>query len=457
MTNVLISEGGAYRDAVRTAMSNLVSGLRALGLLGGAAIPHRMTRHVVISIVIFGLFFAIVHPIEALERVGFDAKQLVLAGFILCTSYIAAWLTEEQKRKKIDVDSEEGRQLARKILDLRLTAVLAGFALCMLVPLAFWKFQILNENFNVEANSSPAIVFFCNELRGCYVLPSEAWAWIVYCLQLYLTALPIFDATDVYNLNFSGIEASQTLGLHFALVGRLCFDVVLLTIIFGGLKDTRQQIGIAMARLEDTPDPSIRIGPPIIEHLAEAMKTSNSEDSREKKRFGNAVFALGSIQRSESAGALWDYLGASDPSAEKRAIVGNALSRIGAPAASIIRKFLLSEIAEPENVLRPIEAMLDGFAPIATTTDLQIIMALLKTPRNVKIALKTMEIVERIPFNRKQSTDVIEDIKRLHTRLPGRLPSEERSKVQARGARLIRKLERQDRRFFGAFFRRLTA
>lgn len=454
MANIFISEGAAYRDTFRGVIRLIARSFRIVGLAAGAAIPQDDLRHALVASLLIFIFSQILYPLHALVEAGLTAPKLIICGGVLCAGYIAAWLTEERRRKRIDLQTDEGRFLARSVLDLRLTAVIAGIALCLLVPLAFWQFEFIRSNFSIDPQSSPVAQTIEGIGGGIFPVPAEVIAWITYCLQLYLTALPILDATDVYGLNFSGIEASNIRGLHFALAGRLCFDIVLLTIIFGGLKDTQQQIGIAIARLEDTPEPAIRIGRPIVVRLGQVLNEASDESALDKARFNNAVYALSSIQHSESASTLFSYLdGQVAPNADARTKIDVALARLGPAAAQVIRKRLQSELDTGEGVVRPLEALLDGLEKIATPKDIGVVLKVLERPRNARIARKSIEIAGSIALKEQQRSELIEALKVVHSKLPSHTAEKDRQDVQSRAAKLRNRLMRRRAKLVWLFSR----
>ena len=419
--------------------------LRAIGLAMGAAIPWRWLRLTVIALLFAAILFLSVHPLPVTHAYGPLGDYLIPFGFLLCAAYIVTWITEENRRRDINIDTLEGQKAARGILDLRATAVLAGTALCLLIPIAFWHFTVLGEQFSVHPDNSPIVKEVCLTTSLCDPESEGILSWIVYCVQLYLTAIPVFDATDVYGLNFSGVSPAGTNAMHLALIMRLAFDTVLLTIIFGGLKDTQQNIGIAMARLEDTPTPAAQIGQPMIAPL-EHYLTEIRMHGENNKKAKNAIIALGKIKRTESADALLRYLfqdRTTLPNANIRKRVATALSSISDYAQPQIRRFMRNELDKATaNTTRPLEAILGSYEPHASAPDLEILKDLLTQPRSLKIANLTLDAIENLRLTEAQARDLIPALRTVHQRLSGTKPRDI-SALQSRAAKIGNRIEKR--------------
>jgi len=418
----------------------VLTGLRWIGLFAFGFLQHRRLRIVAVLAVFGSLFFFILVAPQYLDPVSLNIGHLIIVGFLLCAAYLSAWLTEEQKRSTIDTDTDAGRVAARKVRDLRSTALISGLAMCFLIPLAYWWFDTANQYFAVGPAEIPFLQDFCDAQTACTFMKAEQVSWLVYCLQLYMTALPILDATDAYGWNFSGVEATQDTARHLAFSTRLVFDFVLLTIIFGGLRDTQQKISIALARLQDTSEPAVRVGQPIIRPLGKRLKVELAETSQNKQVIENGIEALGGVKRREAADMLWDIL-QGDPdrklNTDDRVLIGKALASIGAPAARHLKLYVEHEIAQPANNTRPLEAVLPAHLSSPAQQDVDALIKLLKQARNSTISKILLVYLRSISFRQDQKAELRSFLPILHTKLPSTTRDRERRIVQGDATRLM--------------------
>jgi len=433
----------------------VVAVFRSAALAFGAAVPNDVVRHFIVVPLLLTLLALSVFPQPHLKEFGISPRATIIAGILLSLAYIVAWFSEERRRRAVKIDDPNIKERVRRILDLRTTAIIATMALFSFFPLAFWKFEGLSQYFNVAPRSSALIAYACDFGLMCEEPSAKLAAWTIYCVQLYVTILPILDALDIYDLNFSGVEAKADTALHLSLLTRLAFDVVLISVVIRGLRDTRQEIEIALARLDDTPQPAIRIGAPIIKRLEETAQPGRYDTSL-PDRAANAIRALGGIRTRDAAEALWRIAGPADdgriaPFAVRK-VAAESLAQLGSYAKPEIKKFVHSELERGGNSIKPLARVLDGYRLIASPEDEKLIKDLLAQPKNANIAIKTIDIARSLIWNEKQVDAVAAALRGVHKELPPHTATRERSSVQSRGdkaANEVDRLKKASRPFWG--------
>ena len=251
-------------------------------------------RYTILFLTFLFLYFAI-------ALFSATSTFMCLAVIALCYSIVGFtvffWITEENRKRKIQLRDIEPQASDAAVPDMRYTALFVCSQLFIITALCL---QVLNStylHFTVQKDFFGLVQFACGSSSAagdCVLSPTvaEFFQWLAYTLLGLIKFAPVGDEIHYSAISWAGIQPTNATPAMVDGVLKFLFGTFFLTYVVGLARKIEGRVGEAIEMLKVSPDYAAAMGPIMLGPLEDVVQASNDGFIR-----NNAILAVATIAR----------------------------------------------------------------------------------------------------------------------------------------------------------------